>query len=62
MALPVDERDDFQPLCPHCGEEMHKLLARTLSSILISRRLLYCCPHCKKAIGVSHRKGGLWGS
>jgi hypothetical protein len=57
MTLPVEERDDFQPLCPHCGKEMQKLLARTLSSSFLSRRLLYCCPNCKKAIGVSHRKG-----
>jgi len=54
--LPVEERDDFQPLCPHCGREMDRLLARPLSSSLLNKRLIYCCPHCRKAIGVSDRK------
>ena len=55
--LPVEERDDFRPLCPHCGREMDRLLARQLTSSFLSKRLIYCCPHCSKAIGVTHRKG-----
>ena len=59
--LPVEERGDFRPLCPHCEREMDRLLARLLTSSFLSRRLIYCCPHCRKAIGVTHRKG-LWAS
>jgi hypothetical protein len=55
--LPVDERDDFIPVCPHCGEELRKLIARLLSASLLSRRLVYCCPECRKVLGVTHRKG-----
>ena len=56
-ALPVEERRDLIPVCPWCEKEMHKLLARALSASLLSRRMIYCCPHCRKAVGVSHRKG-----
>ena len=55
--LPVEERDDFRPLCPYCEGELHSLLARPLTSSFLSRRLVYCCPHCKKVLGVTHRKG-----
>ena len=55
--LPVDQRDDFWPVCPHCGAELDRLIARPLSSSLLSRRLVYCCPHCRKVLGVTHRKG-----
>ena len=57
IGLPVDERDDFAPVCPHCEKELHTLAARPLSASLLSRRLVYCCPYCRKVLGVSHRKG-----
>ena len=55
--LPVIERSDFLPVCPHCEKEMNRLLARKLTASILSRRLVYCCPNCRKAIGVTHRKG-----
>jgi len=55
--LPVEERDDFMPVCPHCGAELHTLLARPLSASVLSKRLVYCCPKCRKVLGISHRKG-----
>jgi len=57
--LPVEQRYDLVPVCPWCEKEMHRLLARNLTSSLLSRRTVYCCPHCRKAIGISHRKGFL---
>jgi hypothetical protein len=57
MKIAVEERDDFRPICPHCEREIDRLLARKLQASVLSRRLLYCCPQCRKAIGVSHRKG-----
>jgi predicted HNH restriction endonuclease len=59
IDLPVDERDDFVPVCPHCGKELHRLVARKLSSSIFSKRLIFCCPNCHKVLGVSHRKGML---
>jgi uncharacterized protein with PIN domain len=56
-SLPVDERNDFKPVCPHCGAELDRLLARQLSASVFSRRLVYCCPKCRKVLGVTHRKG-----
>ena len=55
--LYVDERDDFLPVCPHCEKEMDELLALRLATSVLSKGLLYCCPHCRKVLGVSHRKG-----
>ena len=55
--LPVEERDDFKPVCPHCEKQLDKLLARSLQASILSRRLVYCCPHCHKVLGVTHRKG-----
>ena len=56
-GLPVDERDDFAPVCPHCEKELNTLIARLLSASILSRRLVYCCPHCRKVLGITHRKG-----
>ena len=55
--LPVEERDDFRPVCPHCDAELERLLARKLSASMLSKRLVYCCPHCRKVLGVTHWKG-----
>ncbi len=58
-ALDVQERDDFRPVCPYCEKELRKVVARQLTASILSRRLIYCCPHCLKVLGVSHRKGFL---
>jgi hypothetical protein len=55
--LRVEERRDLRPVCPHCEQELDIVLARALSSSLFSKRLIYCCPHCRKVLGVTHRKG-----
>ena len=38
--LPVDERDDFKPVCPYCGKELDRLLARKLALPMLSKRLV----------------------
>ena len=57
--LHVEERNDFRPICPHCEQELDRLVAPKLTSSILSKRLVYCCPHCHKVLGVSHRKGFL---
>jgi hypothetical protein len=42
--------------CPHCDKPLQRVLARKLRSSL-GVRFLYFCSHCKKVLGVSHRKG-----
>ncbi len=54
--LPVEEKNDLYPICPHCGQELHKIFCRQLESFL-GKRYIYFCPHCRKTLGVSHRKG-----
>ncbi|HNR69660.1 MAG TPA: hypothetical protein PKN24_16555 [bacterium] len=54
--LPVEEKNDLYPVCPHCGQELKKIFCRRLQSFL-GKRYIYFCPHCRKTLGVSHRKG-----
>jgi hypothetical protein len=55
--LPLEETSDLRPICPHCERELDRVVARMLSASLLSRRLIYACPHCRKVLGVTHRKG-----
>ena len=54
--LELEQHDEVDPLCPHCNTPLRNLWFRELSG-LAGRRYAYFCPHCKKVIGISHRKG-----
>jgi DNA-directed RNA polymerase subunit RPC12/RpoP len=54
--IQVEERDDLNPICPHCSVEIKKVFAKKLESAL-GVRFIYFCSSCKKTLGVSHRKG-----
>ncbi|UCG33980.1 MAG: hypothetical protein JSU68_04950 [Phycisphaerales bacterium] len=54
--ITVEQRDDVQPVCPHCQNELRVVWQRGLSGML-GRRYVYFCPHCRKVLGISHRKG-----
>ncbi len=55
---PIRIREDSgkTPLCPHCEKEISTLNARRIKSPL-GVRFIYFCDHCRKVLGVSHRKG-----
>ena len=55
--LPGYEHDDLRPVCPHCERELDRLAVRKIGSSFLSARCVYCCPHCRKVLGVTHRKG-----
>ncbi len=44
------------PVCPHCTKAIDTLLTRKVKSMFGVRHLYYC-QHCRKVLGVSHRKG-----
>lgn len=48
------------PVCPYCEKEVHNVLVREISGIF-GKRYIYFCAHCKKVLGVSHRKGFFMG-
>ena len=50
------EKEEISPLCPHCNESLNQVWCRELSTVF-GRRYIYFCPHCRKVLGVSHRKG-----
>jgi len=54
--LKLENRDDITPLCPFCTTELHTIHMRALRGIL-GKRYVYFCAHCRKVLGVSHRKG-----
>ncbi|MFZ0427769.1 MAG: hypothetical protein WAO20_06610 [Acidobacteriota bacterium] len=51
-----EERDDINPVCPHCKAEITRIGYRTIESTL-GKRFLYFCLACRACLGVSHRKG-----
>jgi len=54
--IEATQKNDVSPLCPHCSEPIQDLWFRDLRGIF-GRRYLYFCSHCRKVLGVSHRKG-----
>ena len=58
MNEPIDviESTARTPICPHCEKAVKQLGARRVRSTL-GVRFLYYCVHCRKILGVSHRKG-----
>lgn len=54
--IKCEETSSEVPLCPHCGQPIHEVRCRALTSAF-GRRYIYFCALCKKVLGVSHRKG-----
>lgn len=54
--LEAVEVNDIAPLCPHCERTIERLLWRKVASTL-GVRYIYYCSHCRKVLGISHRKG-----
>jgi hypothetical protein len=50
------QKDDVEPVCPHCSQVVEELWFRELRGVL-GRRYVYFCSRCRKVLGVSHRKG-----
>jgi hypothetical protein len=58
--IELTERNEVEPLCPHCSEPLQAVWFQQLKSFL-GKRYVYFCPTCHKVLGVSHRKGVLMG-
>ncbi len=54
--IDIEERDEVQPLCPHCERALRTVWYRQLKGVF-GRRYLYFCSDCHKVLGISHRKG-----
>jgi uncharacterized protein with PIN domain len=52
----VVEKSDVIPICPFCEAELRTISFSALRAFL-GRRYIYFCPHCRKVLGLSHRKG-----
>jgi DNA-directed RNA polymerase subunit RPC12/RpoP len=56
--LLLQEREDLQPECPHCGIALDRLYYHRIRPMITARRI-YFCPECRKVLGVSH-DGNPW--
>ncbi len=54
----LEAKENVQPICPYCSTELETIWQQLLRGIL-GKRYVYFCPHCRKVLGVSHRKG-MW--
>jgi uncharacterized protein with PIN domain len=52
----LERKEDVRPICPHCEAELEKVWMQELEGVL-GKRYVYFCSHCRKVLGVSHRKG-----
>ena len=55
-----EKKENVIPICPHCKKELARVAYQEMKGDL-GKRSLYFCPHCKVALGVSHRKGLTFG-
>lgn len=60
MKIRAEETETIVPICPHCEKEINKINFKLLSSTF-GKRYIYFCEHCRKVLGVSHRKGFFMG-
>lgn len=56
----LEYRDDVEPVCPHCERNFEAVWFQELPGFA-GRRYVYFCGRCRKALGVSHRKGFFMG-
>jgi hypothetical protein len=54
--IQLEHRDDIDPICPFCTQQLQYIAYRELRAVF-GRRYLYFCPSCRSALGFSHRKG-----
>jgi len=41
-----------QPICPHCGKEISKILKKTKGAV--DRHIIYFCSECKKVLSIGN--------
>ena len=58
--IELERKDDVAPICPHCNAKLTTVWHQELGGFF-GKRYVYFCPHCKKVLGVSHRKGFFMG-
>ena len=47
--------EEIVPVCPFCEEELERLIEVKRGWFAINR--VYCCPHCRKIVGVAAGAG-----
>jgi len=60
MMIKLEKKEDVQPICPHCKAELSNIFYSELKYEW-GKRYIYFCPVCRSCLGVSHRKGPMFG-
>jgi len=47
------EKREIKPICPHCETEVDRLIE--VKDGWFTDKRVYCCPQCKKIVGVNFR-------
>lgn len=58
MPFQVIRRDDLNPVCPHCEEQIGQVYykARGVGWFFFPRSAIYFCPRCHKVLGLGQSK------
>ena len=55
----LSKREDINPKCPHCEEELGEVFYQTKGrGLLEGRNAIYYCPSCHKVLGVGQSGRG----
>ncbi|MDJ0909212.1 MAG: hypothetical protein QNI99_08450 [Woeseiaceae bacterium] len=55
--LNIVKRDDLMPLCPHCGQELSEIYAKSQGAgFVMGKDTMYFCPHCSKVLGFAQSR------
>lgn len=62
MPIVLTEDPDLIPLCPHCSRALSEIVAAIPTAsgsgkFKFGKRTVYACPACRKALGITERKG-----
>jgi uncharacterized protein with PIN domain len=56
QTIQIRETSSETPICPHCDKAIHTVNSSKVKA-RFGVRFIYFCSHCRKVLGVSHRKG-----
>ncbi|MDZ7767280.1 MAG: hypothetical protein U5K00_23170 [Melioribacteraceae bacterium] len=54
--LKAKEIKEENPICPFCESELTTILFKQIETTF-GKKYAHFCEHCKKVLGITHRKG-----
>lgn len=57
----LEEKKNLTPICSFCEAPLETICAKKIKASFFGVTFIYCCPSCKKVLGVSQRKSVMAG-